>query len=142
MSTEVRITDPVTGGQKGSKLERYDLMPFDALNEIARVYAFGATKYADHNWLRGYKWSLSSAALLRHVAQWMLGEDRDSESGCHHLAHAAWHCLTLLTFCFRGIGTDDRMPARAVIPDVAPSNATIAPRWPDRKVPRDDGRSE
>lgn len=108
---EVRITDPNTGGQKGQKPERFDLLPFDALEEIARVYGIGAAKYSDDNWLKGYRWRLSLGALLRHVARWSLGEDRDRETGCHHLAHAAWHCLALITFQARALGTDDRATA-------------------------------
>lgn len=106
--SEVRITDPKTGGQKGQKAERYDLFPFDALDEVARVYHVGAQKYEEDNWLKGYRWRLSAGALLRHVARFMQGEDRDQETGCLHLAHAAWHCLTLLTFSLRKLGTDDR----------------------------------
>lgn len=113
--SEVCITDPVTGAQKGQKQERFDLLPWDALEEVARVYGFGATKYEDWNWLKGYRWSLSFGALVRHVARAILGEDRDPESGCLHLAHAAWHCLTLITFLMRGLGMDDRK----VPPDVA-----------------------
>jgi hypothetical protein len=109
-SVEVRVTDPKTGGQKGSKPERYDLLPWDALDEVARVYGFGATKYDDHNWLKGYKWSLTAAALARHFSKMMQGEDRDPESGCLHAAHIAWHCLTWITFFLRKLGTDDRMP--------------------------------
>ena len=116
MSTsEVRVTDPKTGGQKGQKIERFDLLPFDALEEVARVYGHGAKKYADDNWLRGYAWRLSAGALLRHVARWMVGEDRDPETGCHHLAHAAWHCLTLMTFEMRSLGTDDRAAPLACV---------------------------
>lgn len=108
MSEEIRVTDPTTGGQKGQKLERFDLFPFDALEELARVYGIGAKKYADDNWLKGYRWRLSAGALLRHVARFMLGEDIDPETGCLHLAHAAWHCLTLIVFYKRRLGTDDR----------------------------------
>ncbi len=108
--TEQRIVDPVTGGEKGQKEERFDLFPFDALEEVARVYGKGAQKYSDDNWLRGYAWRLSAGALLRHVSRFMCGEDRDPETGCLHLAHAAWHCLTLITFNLRGLGTDDRKP--------------------------------
>lgn len=108
MSTETRLTDPKTGGQKGMKPERFDLIPFDALEEVARVYGFGAAKYEDNNWLRGYPWLWSAGALMRHVGKWMLCEDRDGESGLHHLAHAAWHCLTLITFQLRKLGTDTR----------------------------------
>ena len=110
--TEVRLTDPVTGGQKGVKEERYDLLPFDALDEVTRVYAAGARKYADDNWLKGYSWRLSLGALLRHISKFMCGEDFDPETGCHHMAHAAWHCLTILTFYLRDLGTDDRKPSR------------------------------
>ncbi len=40
--SEERITDPRTGGQAGRKAERWDLFPFDALDEVARVYHEGA----------------------------------------------------------------------------------------------------
>jgi hypothetical protein len=109
---EIRITDPITGGQKGSKPERFDLLPWPALEEVARVYAFGAQKYADHNWHKGYKWGLSLASLFRHVVSWAKGEDRDPESGLHHLAHAVFHCLTLVTFQNEKLGADDRLYSR------------------------------
>jgi hypothetical protein len=105
---EVRVTDPITGGQKGTKPERFELLPWWALEEVARVYAFGAQKYQDHNWLKGYRWSLSIGALLRHTAKFFSGETHDPESGLHHLAHAVFHCLTLITYGQFGLGTDDR----------------------------------
>lgn len=113
MSKEIRITDPNTGGQKGSKPERYDLIPWNALSIIACVYHYGAQKYEDptvgpHNWRRGYAWSLSFAALLRHLTAWWEGEDVDPESGHSHLAHAGWHILTLIWFTLTNKGTDDR----------------------------------
>ena len=108
LSGEVRVTDPETGGQKGRKPERWDLLPYAALDELARVYAFGAEKYEAHNYLRGYAWSLSLGALQRHVSRWAQGVDTDDETGLHHLAHAAWHCLALLMFAHHDLGTDDR----------------------------------
>lgn len=116
-SNEVRVTDPVTGGQKGVKLERYDLIPDVALDEVATVYGVGASKYEDRNWERGYKWSYSLGALKRHVSLWAQGEDYDfgpGGTGRHHLACAAWHCLTLMTFQFCGTGTDDRTKLRKI----------------------------
>jgi hypothetical protein len=104
---EVRITSE-TGGQKGVKSERYDLIPFEALDEMARLYGFGATKYSPDNWRKGYSWRLSYGALLRHVSRWVQGESTDPETGCHHLASAAWHCFTLIVFEQYGLGTDDR----------------------------------
>ncbi len=104
---EIRVVDPVTGGEKGQKGERYDLIPAVAHQELARVFGFGSTKYADDNWRKGYSWRLSVGALERHLAAWKQGESVDAESGCHHLAHAAWHCYVLQTFEREGLGTDD-----------------------------------
>ena len=104
--TEYRTTDPVTGGQKGTKLARFDLIPPEALWELAEVYGRGAQKYADRNWEKGYKWGLSVAALLRHLFTWLMGSKRD-EDGNHHLLQIAWHTFTLFTYEKRGLGTDD-----------------------------------
>ena len=65
---EVRVTDPNTGGQKGTKPERMDLLPWDTLKEVSKHYAKGAEKYDDRNWERGYDYHLSFAALLRHLS--------------------------------------------------------------------------
>jgi hypothetical protein len=105
---EVRVKDPNTGGEKGSKLARFDLIPTRALWLLAEVYGRGARKYADRNWEKGYAWGLSIAALERHFNAWKAGETIDEETGCHHLAQVAWHAFTLLTFSYFGIGTDDR----------------------------------
>jgi len=103
----VTMTDPQTGGRKGSKLARFDLIPPDALWELAEVYGRGADKYEDRNWEKGYKWSLNVAALQRHLNLWLMGEDEDLETGCLHMAQVAWHAFTLLTFSMRELGTDD-----------------------------------
>ena len=108
MSDEVRVTDPNTGGEKGSKLPQLGAIDPSAIMEVAKVAGFGAQKYERYNFLRGYRWSLSYDALQRHLHQFWSGEDRDEESGLYHLAHAAWHCLALLAFRLRGAGTDDR----------------------------------
>lgn len=106
--TEVRIVDPITGAQKGSKLARYDLIPPEALHALAEHYGRGAKKYADRNWEAGYNWGLSFAALMRHAWAWWRGEDIDEETGSNHMTAVAWHALTLATFQARGRGTDDR----------------------------------
>jgi len=108
MINEVRVTDPVTGGQKGSKAERFDLIPWQSVAAISRIYHYGATKYSARNWQKGYAWSLSYAALMRHLAAWWEGENCDRESGQSHLAHAGFHILSLLWYEITGRGTDDR----------------------------------
>lgn len=96
MPGEVRKVNPVTGGAKGVKPERYDLIPWAALDVVARIYSFGATKYDDHNWRRGIDWGDHYAALIRHARAFWEGEDLDPESGEHHMGHVVFHALALI----------------------------------------------
>jgi len=106
--TEKRITDESTGGEKGQKDVRLHAIPWEGLAELGKVYTFGEEKYSDYNFRKGYKWSLSFDAMQRHLWAFWSGDDLDTESGLHHLAHATWHGLTLLLFSVTGRGTDDR----------------------------------
>ena len=98
---EVRVTSS-TGGAKGSKGARFDLIPTGPLWELAEHYGKGAQKYERvngiDNWRNGYDWSLSYAALQRHVNAFWNGEDIDPENGSKHIIAAAWHCLALAHF--------------------------------------------
>src|SRR4051812_5602251 len=76
MPTEVR-TISSTGGAKGTKLARFDLIPAGPLRELAEHYGRGAAKYADNQWRQGYEWSKSIAALGRHFNDFMAGKDYD-----------------------------------------------------------------
>lgn len=136
-SGEVRVVDPTTGGAKGSKLARYDLVPQDALWALAEHFGRGARKYEDRNWEKGYAWSLSYAALQRHLAQWWQGEDIDpdpsllDEDGVPrslHLTAVAWHAMVLLSFALREAGTDNR-PASWRPPHVVAEAPTAPPGY-------------
>jgi len=106
---EVRVTSE-TGGQKGRKLAEIGSLDPKALLALAEVSGFGAQKYEAFNFLKGYDWSLSFNAAQRHLLAFWSGEDLDPESGLPHLAHAAWHCLAMISFLTRELGTDDRPP--------------------------------
>ena len=78
---------------QGKKLDqnkpRMSLLPKGALNAVIRVLEFGATKYQADNWkhvpdakTRYYD------AMQRHIDAWWQGEQKDPETGEHHLAHA------------------------------------------------------
>jgi hypothetical protein len=97
-----------TGGEKGRKPEEMGLLPWESLREISKVYHFGALKYSAHNWRKGYPWSWSFDALMRHLSAWWSGESKDPESGMSHLAHAGFHVLSLLWYELTGRGEDDR----------------------------------
>lgn len=105
--TEVRTTSS-TGGEKGTKPERYDLLPVEALASVARLYGEGAKKYSEHNWRKGYEWSKSYAALQRHANEFWKGVDLDPETGEPHLAAVIFHALTMITFMYEHPDFDDR----------------------------------
>lgn len=88
---------------------RYDLLPVDSLEELTKVYTVGAKKYADHNWAKGMSWSRCLGSLMRHTWKFWRGEDYDEETGCHHMAMAAWNAMALCSYSMRKVGTDDRV---------------------------------
>lgn len=108
--TEVRSVSS-TGGEKGTKDERYGLIPIEALAAVARHYGVGAKKYAAHNWRKGYEWSKSYDALQRHATAFWSGEDIDEETGSPHMAAVAFHALALITFMQEQPDFDDRFKA-------------------------------
>jgi hypothetical protein len=87
---------------------RYDLVPPEIEEAIAKVLTFGAAKYGDRNWELGMKWGRPYAALRRHMAAWWSGEHKDPETGMPHTWHAACCIAFLVAFEARGSGTDDR----------------------------------
>lgn len=66
---------------------RVDLLDPDFLESVGSVLAFGAKKYAAHNWRNGLSCSRLVGALLRHTLALMRGQDIDNESGLPHTAH-------------------------------------------------------
>lgn len=108
LKAEVRVVDPTTGGEKGSKLARFDLIPPGPLALLAKHYGKGSRKYADRNWEKGYKWGLSYAALQRHATAFWGGEDIDPETGTPHIIAVAWHALALAEFMKTHPELDDR----------------------------------
>jgi len=108
---EVRETDPTTGGEKGAKLAELGAVDPLALWHLARVAGFGGRKYSRGNYMRGYRWSLSYDAMMRHALAFWMGEEHDTESGAPHMAAAAWHACALVSFSERHLGSDDRYDA-------------------------------
>ena len=106
-NTEITQTSS-TGGQKGKKLARFDLIPPNAIIEIAELYGRGAEKYEDRNWEQGYPISLSFAALNRHLWQFWNGENRDEETKAHHLSSVIFHAIAMMTFQDTHPEFDDR----------------------------------
>lgn len=76
----------------GSKA-KHDLLPYEALDEIAKVLTAGEVKYAAGNWANGIEMRRLISAAYRHLGQFNSGEDYDSETNTLHLANA---CCNLM----------------------------------------------
>lgn len=104
------LTKEQQGVKDDSGKLRYDLMPYDALEEVLKILAYGAARRGERNWEQGIAYSRVFAASQRHLACWFQkSEQFDSESQLSHLAHAACNILFLLAYELRKVpGLDDR----------------------------------
>jgi hypothetical protein len=135
VSAETRTTSS-TGGQKGVKIERYDLIPVGPLRALAVHFGKGARKYDDGQWRKGYEWSKTISALMRHLEAFREGLDYDvcsndpegckfvdndgnpyeptepdtcyNHTGSHHLDAVMWHSFVLREFVDTHPEHDDR----------------------------------
>jgi hypothetical protein len=82
---------------------RYDLVPWEQIDDVAMVLTYGAIKYAPDNWMKvkGARWRYVAAAF-RHLVARARGEINDSETGLPHTAH----CVCCLLF----LGWFDKHP--------------------------------
>lgn len=99
----------MSGGSKfdGGK-PRLELLDSGAIEDLAKVLTFGATKYDAHNWRKGIEVSRLVGAALRHLFAFLRGEDLDPESGLPHVAHAMCNCMFILAMMRDRRDLDDR----------------------------------
>ena len=85
-----------------------ELLPLEALEDIAQVLDHGRRKYAPWNWAKGQSWMANLGCALRHLTAFQKGEDNDPGSGESHLAHAGCCLLFALHFQRHCKDMDDR----------------------------------
>lgn len=78
------------------------------LEQVALVRMFGSKKYSRDNWRKGFKYTRSIAAAMRHIMAFKEGEDLDPESGLPHIAHAVCCLEHLLNDYLNHPENDDR----------------------------------
>lgn len=101
----------------GVKKPRLDLVPAALDIHASMAMANGAEKYGPFNWReKPVRASIYIAAARRHLAAWFDGEDTASDSGVHHLGHAAACLAILLDAQATGNLVDDRPPHGAAGP--------------------------
>ena len=94
-------------------------LPLALLSGIAKIqwalaHLEGMLKYGAWNWREaGVRASIYISAMERHIEKYKAGEDRDPESGVHHLGNVMASCAILMEAEAIGKLTDDRGPATA-----------------------------
>jgi hypothetical protein len=87
------------------------LVPPVALVHCAMAMKNGATKYGPYNWRTEKVQSMIYLdAAMRHIADFIDGEEVAVDSGVHHLAHAMACCAILLDAFEGGFVKDNRPP--------------------------------
>ncbi len=66
-----------------------------AINGCAAVLEMGAKKYSRGNWRKGLNHNEVVDSLLRHLTEYMSGEESDAESGLLHVDHILCNALFL-----------------------------------------------
>lgn len=104
-------TDFSSGVKYDTGKIRYDLVPPEIEEALAKVFTIGAIKYKPRNCETGFEYGRLFAAARRHMAEWAQGRDYDTlDTNLHHLTQAAWNLLMIYLCQIRNIGTDDRSP--------------------------------
>ena len=97
----------IKNDRKDNKL-MWELLPLDVIEEVVRVYTFGARKYGPNKWQSledGY--NRYKAALLRHLTLIDQGQHFDPESGLLHASQVAWNAIALCYFEMKEHGEGD-----------------------------------
>lgn len=80
----------------GVKKPQLHLVPPALTIHVATAMENGAQKYGPYNWRsKKVRGTVYIAAAMRHLAQYLDGEEVAPDSGVHHLAHAA-ACLGII----------------------------------------------
>jgi hypothetical protein len=88
-------------GRLGVKYDKdkpkWNLLPWDEVEDVVKVLTFGAKKYAPDNWkFVDDANNRYMDAAMRHLVAHQQGESRDYESNESHIAHAICCLLFML----------------------------------------------
>lgn len=82
-----------TGAQRdlSSGKGRFDLLPMQVIKALAIHYEMGCNKYGERNWEKGIPVARFCDSAMRHLAQFIDGED----DGENHLISAIWNLASV-----------------------------------------------
>ena len=111
---------------------RYDLIPPYPLEQLAKLFTYGAKKYAPNNWKKGHPWSDVADSLIRHLEAYRAGEDYDYDKDCpgciagdcknhsraFHMTAVIWNAMILVDYYKSNPQFDDRIKSYLKLPKV------------------------
>lgn len=94
------MTTPLVEGTKYDTGKReWHMLPWKELEEVVKGFEFGKRKYDENNWKKGLAYSRVFDATQRHLMAWFCDrEQKASDSGLDHLAHAICNLLFLMWY--------------------------------------------
>jgi len=95
--TTTKVIKAMRFNEAKPKLSYLLTMP-NAVQGVAKVFEYGADKYAPHNWKNGMPFTEVADSALRHLTAFLAGEDNDPEFGLPHTDHALWNLMALAEY--------------------------------------------
>jgi hypothetical protein len=74
---------------------KWSLVDFKSLEDMVRVLEFGAKKYEPENWKKGLYTREIIESMIRHLTEFLNGEDNDIESNLPHTGHILCNAMFL-----------------------------------------------
>ena len=102
------MSDLKVGTKYDQDKSRVELVDSEFIEGLGRVMAFGANKYAAHNWRKGIAISRICGGAMRHLLAILRGEDLDGESGLPHVHHLGCCVMFLSWMLVHRPDLDDR----------------------------------
>lgn len=93
---------------------RFDLLPYEAIEALAKWYEAGATKYAERNWEQGISVKDCINRMIRHALK--AGNGWTDED---HLAAVMWNAAAAITMMQRHPACNDHVWKHSEIEPVA-----------------------
>lgn len=106
-----QVNSNTSGYRDNADKVRLELISPHALHALGLVLTAGTKKYPARNWEKGLSWSETVGSLLRHLTEFMAGNDYDDGPGGTGLPHiylAQCNAHMLSHFFATSTGTDDR----------------------------------
>ena len=107
----------LSGTKKDEGKARWDLLPFEVIDAVARILTRGALKYADRNWEKGIAYGRVFAGVMRHLTEFWICKVFGRDGINHldgpesHLDHAICGLMFLSAYEKRGMTAFDDRPS-------------------------------